>query len=155
MGVMTWPLWDPIRGPAFGLALTKPEDFLPETTESADTVVFDDGDVTSLDDADVVSLVGYYFPPLWRRFIRPDAKGRPVIRVFHPAKAFLELRVLLPHSKCELPGFLAIETYTQYSIPLFADDGEPGDANQVHEPEPGFIFPGRPATFVGTMTESS
>ncbi len=142
MGVMTWPLWDPIRGPAFGLALTRPEDFVPETTESADTVVFDDADVSRLDDADVVSLEAYYFPPLWRRFIRPDAKGRPVIRVFHPAKAVLELRVLLPHAKCELPGFLGIEIYTQYSIPLLGDAGEPEDAEHVHEPEPGFIFSG-------------
>ncbi|HVE45802.1 MAG TPA: hypothetical protein VNA57_03510 [Acidimicrobiales bacterium] len=142
MGVMTWPFWDPIRGPAFGLALTRFEDFVPETTESADTVVFDDADVTRLDDADVLSLEGYYFPPLWRRFIRLDANGRPVIRVFHPAKAVLELRVLLPHAKCELPGFLGIELYTQYSISPAAEDERPDDAEHGYESKPGFIFSG-------------
>lgn len=139
---MTWPLWEPIRGPAFGLALTRLDEFVPETTENAATVVFEDTDVSRLDDADVVSLEAHYFPPLWRRFIRPDPKGRPVIRVFHPAKAVLELRVLLPHAKCELPGFLGIEIYTQYSISLLADAGEPEDAEHVHESEPGFIFSG-------------
>lgn len=132
MGVMTWPLWEPIRGPAFALALTRFDDVVGETSENADTVVFDETDVTPLDDAEVLVVEGYYFPPLWRRFIRCDSMGRLVIRVFHPAKAVVELRVLLPPTKCKLPGFLGLEAYTQYAPSSVEDD----------EAKPSFIFSG-------------
>ena len=130
VGVDTWTLDDPNRGPAFGIVITDIEQFGSETSDSADTLVFTADDVTPLDGADQLIFEGYYFPPLWRRFIRRDGRGNLVIRIFHPAKAVLELRVVLPTENVELPGFLGFELYTGY----LKDEDE--------EPRPGFIMSG-------------
>jgi hypothetical protein len=130
IGVDTWPLFNPTRGPAFGIAIADLEHFATETAASGDTLVFTDDDVTPLPRADQVLLEGYYFPPLWRRFIRRNHRGEPVISIFHPSKAALYLRVALPPEDCELPGFLAFELYTNYLKEEGAD------------PRPGFIMSG-------------
>lgn len=142
IGVQSWPLWNPVTGPAFGLTITSLQDFIPETRETADTIVFDDADVMRVEGADTTILEGHYFSSLWRRFIRPDTQGRPIIRVVHPARVVLELRVLLPRERSQFPGFLGIEVYTQDSTPLDADSGECEDAEPAHEPAPGFMFSG-------------
>jgi hypothetical protein len=130
VGVDTWTLMAPIRGPAFAIAITDIEEFVTDTTVTADTLLFTDVDVVALPEADQVVLEGYYFPPLWRRFIRVDHRGELVISIFHPAKAVLHLRVALPPDSCEVPGFLGFEVYTNY----LKAEGE--------DPRPGFIMSG-------------
>jgi hypothetical protein len=130
VGVNTWPLTQPTRGPAFAITLTDLEQFATEAHASADTLLFTEADVTPLPEADQIVLEGYYFPPLWRRFIRRDNRGELTISVFHPAKATLHLRVALPPDSCQLPGFLAFEVYTNY-----LKEEEAG-------PRPGFTISG-------------
>lgn len=130
IGVDTWTLYEPNRGPAFGIAITDIEGLGVESTASKDTILFSDSDVVPLQEADVVVLEGYYFPPLWRRFIRPNQQGEPVIEMVHPSRAVLQLRVALPPPSTELPGFLGLEVYTNYGK-------GPDD-----EPRPGFFMSG-------------
>ena len=130
VGVTTWALTEPIRGPAFAIAFTDLEQFASETSATGSTLLFTEADVTPLPEADQIVLEGYYFPPLWRRFIRRDHRGELTISVFHPAKAALQLRVALPPDSCELPGFLAFEVNTNY----LKEEGA--------GPRPGFIMSG-------------
>ena len=130
VGVDTWPLTQPTRGPAFALAITDLEHLAVETSDSAETLLFTEDDVTPLPSADQVVLEGYFFPPLWRRFVRRDRRGELTISVFHPAKAVLQLRVALPPDGGDVPGFLAFEVYTNYL--KLADE----------DPRPGFIMSG-------------
>lgn len=130
IGVDTWTLYEPNRGPAFAVAITDVDRLGAETKVSKDTILFDDRDVVALDEAAVVILEGYYFPALWRRFIRPNRDGDPVIEMLHPSRAVLQLRVALPPTSVELPGFLGFEVYTNY--------GKGPD----EEPRPGFFMSG-------------
>jgi hypothetical protein len=130
VGTMSWPLWDPVRGPAFGLGITRPYDLLGQVKPRASDLVIAPEAVAAVPDWDQLVLEGYYFPALWRRFVRYRG-GAPYLSVFHPCKAMLELRVLFPRGTEAVDGFLGIEVYTSYAS-ADADDPAP----------PGFIFGG-------------
>lgn len=129
IGVMSWPLLDPARGPAFALAINNFSSLLAHTTTAGSTVVLGNREVTSLPRGGQLVLEGHYFPPLWRRFVWEDDRGEKRISIIHPAGAAIHLRALLPPESCALAGFLGVELYFQDT----ADDAEA---------QPGFIFCG-------------
>jgi hypothetical protein len=121
IGVMSWPLDQPVRGPAFALMIRGIEHF-DRTTESIDnTITFSDAELSEVPGANTFVLEGHYFPGLWRRFVGVEGDGARTISVFHPAKAVLKLKVLFASPRCALDGFIGLELYTQRMAEEFAD----------------------------------
>ncbi len=62
IGTMSWPLWDPVRGPAFALAITKPYDLLAEVPpRPSDVLIAQDG-VAAVPDLGPTGLGGALLP---------------------------------------------------------------------------------------------
>jgi len=121
MGVMSWPLDRPVRGPAFGLMIRGVEGFAPATKGSGERIVFSDLELSEVPGTNTFILEGHYFPGIWRRFVRLENDGTRTISVFHPAKAVLKLKVLFASAKCALDGFIGLELYTERVEEAFAD----------------------------------
>lgn len=103
IGVQWWPLAVPTRGPAFTIAIRGIEAHRPATGAEPDLIVFSQDNFVPLPDWTHLAIEGHYFPGIWRRFIRL-VDGEPRISIVHPAKAVLDLRVLLPSNDCETAG---------------------------------------------------
>jgi hypothetical protein len=134
VGVMSWPLTSPVRGPAFAISMAGVDQFEEADGTADDLVVYRERDVALVPDWNLLVLEGHYFPPLWRRFVRfPDA-AHPVISVVHPAKAVLDLRVVPTSDDCEWPGFIGLELYTETDAsgpsPRFTFSGPTGSIRQ-------------------------
>jgi hypothetical protein len=113
VGVMSWPLDRPVRGPALGVTVVGVERFAEHDERRAsrgETVVFDSADVPELPGATDLRFEAYYFPAIWRRFVRVE-NGQPVIGLVHPAGVVIPLRVLFPQASCERQAFLGVELY--------------------------------------------
>ena len=102
------------------MAIRGIERFQVAGDEFSSAIEFAATDIVSLPSANTIVLEGHYLPALWRRFIRKDHLGRDIISVVHPAKAVLDLRVLLPDPRCREQGFLGIEVYPDTVEPEFA-----------------------------------
>lgn len=112
IGVMSWPLDHPARGPAFGLTMYGLEHF-----EKADRVkdtqcVFRHEELTPVPGPHVFALEGYYLPALWRRFVRVRPDGTRVVPLVHPAGVVLELKAIFPSERCARQNFFGLEMYT-------------------------------------------
>jgi hypothetical protein len=134
VGLMSWPLVSPVRGPAFGVTIAGVDQFEEANSAAADLVVFREQDVAVVPGWNVVVLEGHYFPPSWRRFVRRLDHGTSVISVVHPAKAVLDLRVVFAGDDCEWPGFIGLEVYTEPDVagpsPRFILSGPTGAIRQ-------------------------
>ncbi|NUO79855.1 hypothetical protein HUU05_07245 [candidate division KSB1 bacterium] len=119
-GVMSWPLDRPVLGPAFSLLFRGVEQLESAHSDLASTLLFTDDELTSIPNANTLYLEGFYFPGLWRRFIRIEPDGTRTISVLHPAKAIVKLKVLFASDKCERDGFIGLELYTDRVEPTFA-----------------------------------
>jgi hypothetical protein len=130
VGVRSWPLNNPCRGPAFGLAIRGIEQFrLADADKISDEVcLFTEQLVVPGPGANLLVLEGHYFPALWRRFVQPGPNGTHSIDIVHPAGAVLHLRALFPPERCPAQGFLGVELY--------------GDVGDPETPVPSFILSG-------------
>ena len=100
MGVMSWPLDHPTRGPAFGLTMSGLEQF-----EKADRVkdipcVFRHEELTPIPGPHVFLLEGYYLPALWRRFVRVRPNGNRIVPLFHSTGMVIELKAIFLLERC-------------------------------------------------------
>ncbi len=112
IGVRSWPLTDPVIGPAFAVVVRGVEEF-KLTSKSTDQVCnFAQNELTFVPGASALSVEGYYFTPLWRRFVRRESDGTKTISIVHPCGAILKLKVLLAPDDCALPGFIGLEMYS-------------------------------------------
>jgi hypothetical protein len=103
MGVMSWPLDRPTQGPSFGLTMSGLDHF-----EKADRVrdiacVFKHEELTPMPGPYVFILEGYYFPALWRRFVRVRPDGTRVIPLVHPVGVVIELKAIRVHPQYRRP----------------------------------------------------
>jgi len=136
MGVMSWPLDRPTRGPAFGLVMRGVEQFEPARPDSTSAVVFSEEDITSVPGWNTLNLEGHYFPGLWRRFVRIQQNGTPTISILHPCKAILTLRTLFASEHCARDGFIGLELYTSRESeeyggsPFFSLTGSTGNVRR-------------------------
>lgn len=117
IGIMSWPLDAPVLGPAFGISIIGVQDFKLSAQPKGETCIFHEEEITPMPDADVITLEGYYFPALWRRFIKVEPDGTRTISIMHPARAVLRLKVIFPMERCSRQGFIGIELYTVCSNP--------------------------------------
>lgn len=124
IGIMSSPLDEIFRGPAFGYGI-KSLDWLEEVIggpKSTD-LVLDIDDFGFIPRTNGVMIEAHYFTPRWRRFIRRNHRGQQVLSVQHPAGPNLELRVFLAADECRFPGFLGFEMYTWHFGEGFPENG--------------------------------
>ena len=134
MGVMSWPLSNPVRGPAFSLVIKGIEGFDSPSTDLSSAIVFKEEEQVPIPSADMLILEGHYFPSMWRRFVQVEPDGTHSISVMHPAKAILKLKVLFSSEKCALDGFIGLKLYTARapsgSLLSFSLTGPTGNARR-------------------------
>jgi hypothetical protein len=63
IGIKSWPLTSPIRGPAFSLVVAGVDSFQMASGSEADLMIFPGGEAAGLAGWNLLSLEGYYFPP--------------------------------------------------------------------------------------------
>ena len=114
IGVMSWPLDNPVRGPAFGIAIRGVENFEQANRVSGEACLFKHKELTPMPNANVLFLEGHYFPSLWRRFIETAQDGTKTISIVHPAGAVVRLKVLFAPEQSVRPGFIGLELYTDF-----------------------------------------
>jgi hypothetical protein len=138
MGIMSWPLDAPMRGPAFSITVRGVEQFAPAQDTVEGLVVFRYDDLAMPHLSHALILEGHYFPDVWRRFVRYNSTGEPIISVVHPAGAVLPLKAIFPSERCKRQGFIGLEVYG------YATDNEEGF------PSPSFAL----ATATGNVREN-
>lgn len=111
MAVLTSPLDRIFRGPAFNYLIRNIEELDPIETVDSKSLVFDLDEYLPIAPTNSLHFEAHYFTPLWRRFVRLDAKGRPIINVQHPCEANIEFRVFPAAAECDYPGILGFELY--------------------------------------------
>jgi hypothetical protein len=112
IGVRSWPLDKPVQGPAFGITIIGVDEFQQVSQMEGDACLFKHEEVIPAPRANLLMLEGYYFPPLWRRFVRKEYDRSHTISIVHPAGVALKLKVLFAPESCALPGFIGLEMYT-------------------------------------------
>jgi hypothetical protein len=112
MAVKSWPLSAPVRGPAFGVAMSGFTRYARASGATARDVRFSSASFLTAGNAGLV-LEGYYFPPRMRRFIRIDEGGAHSITNVHPSGIAFDLKVILPEESCALKGFLGLHLYSE------------------------------------------
>ncbi len=117
IGVMSWPLDEPVPGPAFSLSMSGLEQFQRASKIKDTPLLFTDQEITSMPSPTLFALEGYYLPALWRRFVREKEDGTKTISLSHPAGAVLELKVIFPPEQCALQNFIGLELYTYPVVP--------------------------------------
>jgi hypothetical protein len=114
VGVQSWPLSQPVKGPAFVLTIWGVEHFEQAGALKKAVCKFTSDELHTAAQPAALVLEGHYFPSRWQRFIRRSEAGEPTIDIFHPGGAVLRLKALLPHATCMLQGFFGIELYWAY-----------------------------------------
>lgn len=112
VGVVSWPLDNPPKGPAFTIAIRGVEHFAQAGRVRNRQVIFHRRELTPEPGPLVLALEGHYFPPPWRRFIRTHDDDTKTITVLHPAMVWVTLKVILPPENCDYQGFIGLELYS-------------------------------------------
>jgi hypothetical protein len=123
-GIMSWPLDRPPPGPAFAVTIRGLDHFETEAAGRPEDVTYTERDVAALPEPKTYMIEGYYYPPKFRRFVRPLPHGGLTIAKLHPSGTVIPLRVLLPRNQAH--GFIGVEVYT---IP-----------RELPDPDHGFII---------------
>ena len=111
IGLMSWPMTKPTAGPVCGVTILNPSAFKEARTPRQGDICFSADDIYSADEDTGLMVEMFYFPGIWRRFVRPSSRG-PVLWLKHPSGSVLELRV------CKSPpdnwsiGFLGVDVWS-------------------------------------------
>lgn len=111
MGVMSSPLNNIFDGPSFAYSIQDIADLDLVNQVPSNSLTLDLDEYFTIENTRSLIVEAHYFSPFWRRFIRYDHLSRPIIRILHPCKAILELRVFAASMHCDFPGFLGFEVY--------------------------------------------
>jgi hypothetical protein len=106
------------------------EEFPEIDSLDADSVLFEWEEMFPFGGAGSLNVEGFYFVAAWRRFVRIAGDGKPHIRIVHPSKALIDLRVLFPSQRSALGGFIGVEAYVHGKgdrAPFFAMSGPTGN----------------------------
>jgi hypothetical protein len=135
MGVMSWPLDAPVRGPAFGVTFRGIEEFARAEAAVDGPIVFRHEELAVVPGVDAYVLEGYYLPEELRRFVRKDKSGKQIILLVHPIGVVIPLKVIFPTEHCHRQGFIGLEMYTlpkdpgvDYASPSFILSSATGNA---------------------------
>lgn len=111
VAVKSWPLSRPILGPAWGTVVRGIEEFEPVKSPRGRWHTFHEERLSPSPQWNTLYLEAFCFPPLWRRFVRLDADGKPTIRIVHPAHVAYDLEVEFVDAKCEIQNFYGFAVY--------------------------------------------
>lgn len=120
VGVNSYPLTRPVRGPGFGLFFTGVDRFrILENTDEA-FCTFRRMNLVGTSDPLQYCLEGYVLPALWSRFVYL-LDGAPYIDICHPAGVVIHGRVVMPPADWEIPylfpGFRVLRPSSQGATP--------------------------------------
>jgi hypothetical protein len=111
MGVMSWPLTNPVHGPAFGIVILGVDEFEQESRPKGKRCIFYEEEMPPIPGANGLALEGHYFPAMARRFIRNEQDGSQTMPIVHPLGIVMHLKVVLAPDTCELPGFIGLNMF--------------------------------------------
>lgn len=114
IGIRSWPLESPVRGPAFGATIYGFEHFKQVTKIGKDFHIFSIHPYQKIQGFRALSIEGHCFPAHYRRFVREDAQGHQFINVTHPSGMVMPLRIAFPPVSCVCQSFPGIELYFTY-----------------------------------------
>lgn len=117
IGVQSWPLSDPVPGPMFAVTVWGLDDYALLENASEASCIFDYDRSLPMRHSVGAVIEGYYFPRAARRFVQFLADDSLIYPYVHPARAVLNLRVLLPNEDCPLGGFVALHMYRTIDEP--------------------------------------
>ena len=140
IGVMTWPLDEPVSGPAFSVTVRGIEQFQTVGATTDDLCVFSRDEISATPGWNQLVLEGHYLPAAWRRFVRRDSDGTHSIGIVHPQGAVLQLKVLFPPERAALQGFIGVELYASTTTeetpsPSFSLSGSTGNLRRNEQGE--------------------
>jgi len=134
IGVQSWPLDRPVRGPAFSIVAHGITSFETLAATRTQIVRFSETELAPMVGPSFIVLESFYCPAFWRRFIRSDQNGHHM-DIVHPNGAILRLKVLLPRENCIRQGFLGValcaETKAEGPAPAFFMSGPTGNIRVV------------------------
>jgi hypothetical protein len=112
IGVRSWSLQEPTFGPSFAVIMHRPELMGPEGDPEPGDVVFTSEDLEIMrfpsHDFQDVHIIGHYFPPRFRSFLRPAPDGYRMNIVNPESHVVLELKVVLASKECDFPGIIGL-----------------------------------------------
>lgn len=111
IGMQSYPLSEPINGPAFAVTIYGFEHFKQVAKAKDDFHVFSWEAFQLTERFKALRIEGYFFPADDRRFIRKDIDGRAIINLLHPSGRIIPLLVALPPLDCINQTFISIELY--------------------------------------------
>ncbi len=115
IGISSWPLDNPVSGPAFALAINGVEQFDAIPAADVDDIVFAAEEIASFGPGSRLVLEGHYAPALWRRFIARGKVEEQLMLIAHPCGAVVSAKPLFPPLKCPIQNFLSVEMYAEPS----------------------------------------
>jgi hypothetical protein len=124
IGLMSWPLSRPTAGPACAVTILNPQAFKKAGPAEPTDIIFRADDLYQTDNDNGLAIELYYFPGLWRRFVKASSHG-PVIWLKHPRDSILELRVCKSPADSWKIGFLGVDLW---SCPVRFGDAKSGFA---------------------------
>lgn len=86
MGIESWPLWQPVRGPTCGLVAVQPEALFAPITDNEESVIFDDAEMAPLKEWNELILEAHYFPYLC------DASSASILLALQQSPSYTQLR---------------------------------------------------------------
>jgi hypothetical protein len=111
VGVISWPLDRPVKGPAFALVTFGVQQFDTQARLTAECCNFAEAELAEVPEPKMFILEGFYFPPFAKRFVRVNERNEPRLQMAHPSGAILNLKVLFPAAACQRQGFLGLDMY--------------------------------------------
>lgn len=110
LGIQSFALDKPAVGPSFAVSFLGLEAYRQVAQPLTGAVVFSEEDLAPVEGANTLILEGFYFPPPFRRFVKPSA-NRPMINFVHPTGSVMELAVVLAPTDSSWPGLIGLHLY--------------------------------------------
>lgn len=113
IGISSWPLTNPVSGPAFAVTITAIDQFESVNKTDSDDVLFDSRVLGAHDGKFRLFFGFHYFPESWRRVFDVTPDGNFDLPVTYPDGRVLRMKPLLPSSKIALKSFVAVHCYAE------------------------------------------
>ncbi len=114
VGVFSWSLSEPVRGPCFGISMCGVGSYRTVVTKKDTDIVFDNREIIHTTGADGFVAEAYFFPIAMKRLVHLNAQNSWVISNVHPNGVAFDLRVIFPEAGTSEIGFLGLEIHREH-----------------------------------------
>jgi hypothetical protein len=97
-------------GPSFCVTFLGLEEYRQVASTPRDSIVFREDDCAQIHDANAVVVEGFYFPPMFRRFVTVVG-DEAILLSAHPSGAVMRLKVVLAPEDSSWPGLIGLHLY--------------------------------------------